>query len=199
LLLNELAQWAALVFVAVLLLGLLRQLGDFLVPPRERLAFARGPKLGRGLPDGLLREAERLELLSLMTQRGTGWAAMVVVDEDCPRCATLIERLKEAGAPASAPVVALSSSSGTAHRALLESAADLVVVDAERLERAGLDVSPFILIVNQGLELRHKEIGWDLGQAVTAWRDGQNGEPGVPGEDGAEATVRVVQMEGSQS
>ncbi len=174
LLLNELAQWAALLVIGVFVFGLLRQLGDFLVPPRERAARARGPSLGAALPAGLLSEEERSRLLELLRDRSAGWAAVLVVDEECPRCEELLENLERTGAPEGAPVVALSNKSGPAHRARLEEVADLVAVDATRLERAALDVRPFTLILDGSLKVVDKQVAWDLQEAVEMWRRNGN-------------------------
>lgn len=186
-LLNELAQWAALLFLGIFVLGLTRQLGDFLVPSRERVAENRGPKIGKRLPAGLLPAGDHRRLLELMEERAARWAALLVVSEDCPRCKTLIERLAETGAPDHAPVVALSSRSGPDHTAVLEATADIVVVDGKSLEKADINVRPFVLIVDRTLKVRHKQIAWDLHEAVHAWTGGDeesgNGTPMPTPED----------------
>jgi hypothetical protein len=196
LLLNELAQWAVLLFLGIMTLGLLRQLGEFLVPPRERVALSRGPKIGKKLPDELLWPQERVDLLNLMDERSVESAAIVVVDEECSQCKSLVDRLHAHGPPESTPIVAFSSESSPAHRAVLEEIADLVVVDPERLDKVGLDARPFILIVDSVLEVRHKEIGSDLGAAVAAWRSGASGESRAPHKVD-DSALTLVRAEGS--
>ena len=172
-LLNELAQWAALLFIGVFVLGLTRQLGAFLVPPRARVEQNRGPDIGKRLPTTVLSREDRERLGTLMTERGTKWAALVVVGGDCPRCATLLENVTEGRVPDGAPVVALSTTTDLGYKVLLERVADLVVVDDELGDRSNLNVKPFVLIVDQALKVRHKHITSDLREAVAAWR----GEP----------------------
>jgi hypothetical protein len=180
-LLNELAQWAALLLLGFFVLGLTRQLGNVLVSPRERVEQNRGPRLGRRLPAAILGQDDRERLLALMQERSSNWAALLVVGEDCPRCGLLIERLMETGMPDGAPVAVLSDRSGPDHRTLLDRAADLVIVDSERLAAADLNVKPFVLILDDSLRVRHKQVAWDLSDAVSTWR----GDEGRRSEQGA--------------
>lgn len=199
-LLNEIAQWTALVFLGVFVLGLLRQLGDSVVPPRERVSRNRGPDLGTRLSDELLTAAERQRLGALMEERGTEWAALVVVSEECSRCHALLDELSVAGAPDGAPVAALSSKSGPDHAALLERAADVAIVDPERLEAAELHVKPFTLIVDRSFKVVHKQLANDLAEAVRGW-DGRNGRRRRIRRDerGPEMTVLHIGGEGERS
>jgi hypothetical protein len=73
-LINELAQWAVLLFLTIFVLGLTRQLGNFLVPPEQQRAREVGPGLGTALPADLLAAGARERLAAVMAARATGWA-----------------------------------------------------------------------------------------------------------------------------
>lgn len=55
---NEIAQWAVLVFVAAISLGLLRQLGSQVAPRGEEAAREYGPSIGNPLPQVLFSPQE---------------------------------------------------------------------------------------------------------------------------------------------
>jgi len=187
LLLNELAQWAVLAFMGIFVLGLTRQLADFLVPPRELLADARGPAIGKKLPDDVLPPRDRSRLLELLEERGSTWAAMVVVSAECPHCRTLLEGIIARGAPGGAPIVALSSEGDAEHEALLNQAADVVVLDGDRLVRNELTIKPFVLLVDRALRVQRKQITDDLHEVVASWAGSRDALAG-------DGSIEVVQV-----
>ena len=91
-LVNELAQWAALIFVGVFVIGLTRQLGRYMVTEREEIAHSVGPDVGKALPADLLPRADRDRLAELIRSSAGGWGAVLVVDPDCPGCAALLQQ-----------------------------------------------------------------------------------------------------------
>jgi hypothetical protein len=195
---NELAQWAVLLLLAFFVFGLTRQLGSFLVPESDMAALKIGPDVGKSMPDGLLTQSQAQEVLDLMSQRGTDWAGFLVVAEDCPGCGGVLEALRDRGSPDHAPVVALSRASGPEHEALMRSAADLTIVDGERLHAAGLGPSPFFMIVDQSLKVIRKEITADVHDAVQRWKheSGRNGRPEE--HDGSAQALQTVTVEGAK-
>ena len=168
-LLNELAQWAVLLALAVFVVGLTRQLGDFLIPPRERVEQSYGPGVGARLPAALLPEPERARLTALMVERDSEWAAVLVVSGECTRCGELLERLVDEGAPSGVPVVGLSMTSEEAHRSLLDQAVDIAIVDPESLDAQNLHVKPFALVVDRDLVVRHKQLAFDLREVARTY------------------------------
>jgi hypothetical protein len=106
--LNELLQWAALVFMGIFLIGLTRQLAHFLVDPKEQYANDTGPRLGKGLSEDLLTRAEREQVSALFASRRTAWGAIVVVAETCIGCKAMLERVSDSGVPDGAPLVVIS-------------------------------------------------------------------------------------------
>lgn len=183
-LINELAQWAVLIFVAVLALGLTRQLGNFIVPRREQIAYELGPDIGSVVGAPILQDEEAGRLREAIDSGPTDWGAIVVVDERCYGCDGLLAALEEDGPPEGAPVVALSRDSGAEHRARLERCADDVIVDADRLRAGELNATPFVMILDRELRVRFKDVLPDLRYAVDKWRgDERAGDPGS-GQDG---------------
>jgi hypothetical protein len=176
---NELAQWAVLIFIAIFVVGLTRQLGDFLVPKKEQLASDIGPPMGKKLPAGLFSSQEHRQVRELMQERSVGWATLLIVAENCPGCGSLLEHLQTTKfkPPDRAPVIALSRKSSPSHERSLREAADLVIVDGDRLKTAGLTVTPFAVIVDSSLTVLHKQLAWDLQEVLDTWRQQDGGDP----------------------
>lgn len=197
-LLNELAQWAVLILLGLFVLGLTRQLGEMLVSPRQRLGHSRGPRLGKSLPPRLLPAHDRPRLQALMSERDSKFAAVLVVGEGCPRCATLLEGVRDHGSPNGAPIVVVTTGSGTAHSDLVGAVADFVVLlGDDALDEEDLTAKPFVLIVDRSLKIRHKQVTWDLQEAFQQWT-----EPNPDSPAGPELTsdgLNVVMYEGRRS
>lgn len=168
-LINELAQWGAIAFMAVFVFGLTRQLGRFLVPPAEQAAMELGPDLGSVFPLSLIDRSEQERLTQLMDDRGTDWAAVLIVSDDCPGCESLLESLADPRAGVRPPVAALSRRSGEDHRAKLDRVADVVRVDRDGLRDESLRTTPFVLLVDRRFKVVHKQLAWSLWDAVDEW------------------------------
>lgn len=197
-LVNEIAQWVVLLLLAVFVLGLTRQLGEFLTSPRERLAHRRGPRLGKALPPGLLSEEDRRRLVALMEERESETAALLLVSEQCDRCGSLLEALRARGQRTGPPVVAISSGSSPGHVELLGAGSDLVVlVGEDALEDADLTVKPFTIVVDRSLKVRHKQVTWELNEVLPGEAAG-NGHAPDTGPGPADA-LHVALHEGRRS
>jgi len=161
---NELAQWSALVCIGILTLGLTRQLGAFLIPPTDHKALEVGPDVGKRFPQEFLSHEERSQLLASLEDRGAEQAFLLVVSERCPTCHSLLDDIVSRPASVPLPIVALSRESTPDHLALLEEVADLVVVDAARLDRVNLTVGPLALLVDRQLTVLDKQLVFDAAQ-----------------------------------
>jgi hypothetical protein len=170
---NELAQWAVLCFLAVFVLGLTRQLGNFLVPKQDQLAMDVGPRVGQALPSQLLSGEQRHMLAELISASPGGFGAIVVIDEDCLGCKALLERLERSPSPEGAPVAVFSHKSSAEHEARLRDKSDLVVVDPARLKALDLETAPFVMLVDSELALLHKEVAPDIEFVIRRWREEQ--------------------------
>lgn len=175
---NELAQWAAIMFLGVFVVGLTRQLGRFLVPRGEDAALEMGPELNDTLPTELIDGMERARLRDLIEASVSKWAGIIVVDDRCTGCDRLLEGIAEKGTPDDAPLVAFSRSSDEAHRAKISELADIVIVDGDRLKATGLRVTPFVMVIDDRLRVAFKEVAPDLEVVVSHWRE-RNGAPPV--------------------
>lgn len=175
--LNELAQWAALIFMAIFLIGLTRQLGRFMVGEREEIANSVGPDVGKRLPPEVLPDAERERFADAIEASPAGWGALLVVDQECIGCAAALEALEHGGAPDEAPIAALSRMSNADHEERLARVSEVVVVDPDRVSRAGFRVTPFVFIVDADLRVAHKALTGDLHEAVRQWRARNGGGP----------------------
>jgi hypothetical protein len=199
LLVNELAQWAVLAGLLVFVLGLTRQLGNFLIPPRELAEESTGPALGERLSAALLPKVDRDRLIALMHERGSDWAAVVVVSGECRRCTDMLDRLRTDDMPGGAPVVGLSMTREAAHQRLLEQAVDIAVVDPEALDAEGVHVKPLIMIVDRALKVRLKRISpnlQDVARAYTRARVQGEVSAQVPADNGTTDELTIVKAGG---
>jgi hypothetical protein len=185
LLFNELAQWAVLLFVAVFVFGLTRQLGFFLVPQRDKLLEA-GPKIGKVLPEVLVEDGRGAALTRLIRRStGAGFAAIFVIEEDCPACNGLLAHMEAGNVDVSMPMAALLKGDPEAEfgRRVRKAFAAVIEDNGGDLARhAGIDGTPFLLIVDEQLIVRHKDWGGDLFEGATKWlaatQSGNNGAEG---------------------
>ena len=81
--------------------------------------------------------------------------------------------------PAGAPSAALTRSDETEFAEYLDRVFDVAVADADRVERAGLRVTPFVMIVDGRLRIAHKALTADVSAAVGQWRS-RNGRAKSP-------------------
>lgn len=167
---NEFIQWAVLVFLAIFVFGLTRQLGLYIVPRQQQLEDL-GPQLNKVVPSKLIAGTDRTRLAQLLKSSQSGWAGIIVVDEACNSCSEMVEDVLRHGVPDDAPMVAITNATETdLHKDLMQ-IVDLIIVDpkAEKTQQAGIHVTPFVMIVDERLRLVHKQVG-DLRFAVEQWK-----------------------------
>lgn len=193
-LLNELAQWGALICVGILALGLTRQLGVFLVPAHEQAALEVGPDVGKRFPAGFLSASQRAELVAEMERRGVELATFLVVSERCQTCRALLDELA-AGARQRLPIVALLRESSAEHRQLLEAVASLVIVDAAQLDALNLTIEPLALVVDREFKVQAKQLVFSVDQlnGMTPPLQGASSEHAVPQSTPPELAVMTVE------
>lgn len=169
---NEVIQWVLLAFMAVFVVGLTRHLGQFMVSQREQVADEYGPERGGRLPDGVLSDAEHERLVELMRIRSSPWASLVVLNEMCDACDAWVEAFQAVGRPADAPLVVLTGKSSSKHLAKLEAVSDLLVSDdtGDRVSAGNLRATPFLMVVDERLKVRYKQVGGSPHEGVTRWR-----------------------------
>lgn len=176
---NEVLQWAVLVFLAVLVVGLTRQLGFFLTPRAQQLE-EMGPEPGRTLKPSVVTEAERDHLRDLMASRGERAALLAVVDERCRGCETFVHNLETGFRDDfKIPVALLVREGSPAYLARLRAAADLVIADPddERSRAAGIVATPYALVVDAAMKVRARDVAGDMWRLVRPWaRAARSGE-----------------------
>ena len=183
--LNELLQWAAIAFLAIVGFGLTRQLGRFLATPQEQLTAEYGPDLGARLPEGLVSRERQGELRGEMKRRGSSWSAIVVLSAKCEACDGWVESLTEQGSPEGVPVAALlRGEGGPLDGPRVAAATDLVLeeVPTEELDRWDLRGTPFLMAVDHEMRVRYKQLGGRIEDAASRWRHElkEASDPGQP-------------------
>lgn len=184
--LNELAQWAVLIFLAIFVFGLTRQLGLYVVPRQQQLEDL-GPPLKRPLPSKLVGGSDRSRLVEMVRESPGRWGGVLVVDEACSTCTDMIEDMVRAGKPEGAPLAAITNSTGMEFQQELGEVVDLVVLDrkSERCHEEGIYVTPFVMIVDDKLKVVHKQVG-NLQMALDHWRS--HNQDVTPESNGSEAS-----------
>jgi hypothetical protein len=170
-LVNELAQWAAIVFLAIVGFGLTRQLGQFLVSRKEQLEY-EGPDVAKVLPVGLFTAAEFAQVQELATLSPSGVTAVVAMSDNCPGCVQAVQALETEGSPDGVPLVAVLASASEDFNRRVQRAFNVVSLDSghKRAHEAGIRATPFILLVDRDLRVLTKAISADVPQVVEQWR-----------------------------
>lgn len=165
---NEVAQWAVLVFLSVLALGLTRQLGHFLLPHNEQV-MQTAPEVGSVLPDTLLDAGDRQALAALAAGHESGLAGVVVLNEECNGCQAMIEDLESGAVVRHGPLVAVVKESEAAFVGRAATVFDFVVddEDGDRVSRTGLAATPFLLLVDSDLRVTHRDFGGAVHTGLT--------------------------------
>lgn len=169
-LLNELAQWAVLVLLGIMSLGLTRQLGHFIVA-RKELLLLEGPALGKLVPAEVFGGDSREQFESAMRRSGAARGVIMTLGDYCHGCVNLLDELARLGRPDGVPLLAVVGS-GDHH--FIQHVADLVdfVVedrDLERVGRVGLVATPYLLGVDAELKLRHRGISSTVHDFMLEW------------------------------
>lgn len=167
---NEFVQWAAILFLGVLCLGLSRQLGVFITRRQDALAEV-GPEIGRPLPKHLVPPEASAEIKRLMVERETDRAVLVVVDQACATCNTLISNLEESPFGALGPLIAIVRNSGIEFQERVRKVADLLLNDPDghSAREANIVATPFAMIVDGELRLVYRYPTGDLFMVIDAW------------------------------
>lgn len=169
-LINEFAQWAVILLLGIVLLGLVRQLGVFLTPRRD-LVLDRGPEIGSELPARLLDEMTAQRLSGLIAESEGRHGLIAVLRDKCIGCKDLVSDLEANGGPAGYPVAALVDTSDIEFSTRLERVFDVVVHDPglERAVAEGILGTPYVFAVDEYLMIRQRGISGDLDGLVREW------------------------------
>ena len=167
---NELAQWAVLVFVLLLVVGLLRQLGAFLAGSQAGPDVG-GPPLGERLPAQAFEASTLERVRGLAAGSETGELALLVMEHDCEPCERLLSRLRHLGGPPRVPTVAVIANGHHDGGAGADGIFDLIVDDRARHVASALSISatPFLLVLDRDLTVTQKDSGADLAVTVPEW------------------------------
>jgi hypothetical protein len=201
-LINELAQWAALVFLGILVFGLTRQLGQFIIPRRDQLLY-QGPEVGDELPKSVINGVSAHQL-GVAINEGPGLALVAVVNDKCLGCQGLIERLETLGTPANAPLIAVVDSNDADFTTRIDRVFDFVVRDdgLRQAREIGISATPYILGIDADLRIAFRGISGDLHGLVAEWLPNHRPVATIeasPAEAGRGSRDEVEAIEGSRT
>jgi hypothetical protein len=142
-LVNEVLQWSVLLFVVVVVLGLARQLGTFILPHEQQLA-AMGPSLGDRLDEKFVSAEDQAQLMQLLRDRDAEFALVLVLADRCQGCDSIVQQLTFAKGH-SVPILAIGKACQPNFIARLARVADVVVndVDGKRAAAGGVVATPY--------------------------------------------------------
>jgi hypothetical protein len=162
--LNESAQWALLLVIGATVLGLYRQLGNFLLPRKEQLAL-NGPELGQQLPMALLGDQVYGTLREAIGTSAARVGLIAVITEGCPGCGEVIHRVS--GRPEEldgVPIAFVVASASPTFVSELPADQELVVTDEDhaRSHEVGIQGWPFLLAVDHDMRVVERQISSDI-------------------------------------
>lgn len=167
---NELAQWAVLLFLVVLVLGLTRQLGHFLLPHHEQV-LDPAPDVGDRLPAVLTSDVERDQLAALADAETAGLLTMLVLNEQCNGCQHLLEDFEKGRVVRHGPLAFVAKESSGDFVERMRRQADLVIEDADaaKTQAAGISATPFLLVLDRELRVKHRDFSGNVYAALKQW------------------------------
>lgn len=126
---NETLQWALLVVIAFVLLGVLRQVA-LALPTHYRAQTVSGPSIGSHLPRPLLR---RLPSSVMDGPSGADEAIVAFVTEACIGCQRLLSEISSGRAPSEAPLVLVAKNPSVPFLRALEELRTPIIHDDGRI------------------------------------------------------------------
>jgi len=176
---NEFAQWAVLVVMAILMLGLVRQLGHFIVPRRDHLLYL-GPDIGKTVPEALIDGVPVGDLRKQINESADGLGLIAVINDRCAGCKGMLAQLQAIGKPRDCPLVAVAHSEDDEYIGYVRGLFDYVAwdVDGSRAHDAGIIATPFVLAIDSELTVEHRGISGGLHELLAEWTGRSPTRPG---------------------
>jgi hypothetical protein len=162
---NEVLQWAILVILSTLILGILRQVA-LTLPPEARSATPSGPTVGRRLPQPLLTELER----ALPGGRLEDDILVAFVTERCPGCQRLLGSLTSGEARESHPLILVAKRpSSQFTKALSETGVPTVLDEKGALwEASEVRATPLVVRLDSHGRVTGKEVTHHVDRVAVA-------------------------------
>lgn len=153
--LNEVAQWAVLGFIAFLVLGLFREI-SLHRSDRQRLPSTSGPALGSRLPTRLIREAAS----RLGHDVDAEGLTLVFVTESCVACQALLAEIPDSSVVqrGKALVIVTKSRSEAFQAALSELGLPTIVDDGSLWRDLAVSSTPLVMKVDRKGTVKAKEV-----------------------------------------
>lgn len=169
-LVNEFFQWAVILVLLVFVVGLVRQLGHFVVPRREHLLYL-GPEIDKRLPIGLLDGVAVDELRKLIAGSQAKLGLVAVMNDRCPGCKGLLAQLQVIGPPADTPLVAIVDTEDESYLEYVRGLFTYAEADngGVRARAAGVIATPFVLAIDSEFQVKHRGISGGLHELILEW------------------------------
>jgi hypothetical protein len=152
-LINEIVQWALLVILGLLLLGVLRQVGLMLPPPESR-ELASGPSLGGKVPNALL-----VRVRAIRNGSSSEPTILAFVAESCPACQHLLAELPS-GEDRMPQLVLVAKQPTASFRVAVETTGYPVIVDesGDLWRSAKVTATPLVMRISGDGTVEAKEV-----------------------------------------
>jgi hypothetical protein len=160
---NEVLQWAALVVLTLITLGVLRQVSLMLPPDR---AAASGPATGRRAPAGLVERVRRA-----VSDGGLDRGALVAfVTENCVACQKLLADVSAGRQHLNdQPLVLVAHKPSEQFSAALEETRIPVIADAGELwEQCHITATPLVVRIDEHGRIAEKEVTHNVDRIALA-------------------------------
>jgi hypothetical protein len=164
--LNEVLQWAIILSLAFLLLGVLRHL-SLTLPTRQGATIGSGPPVGGRLPQRLVSQLSK----AIPAHWTDGGFLVAFITENCVACQRLLATLRSPEVNSSKPdggvVLVVRRPSRTFHNALLELDVPVVLDEDDALWTAcKITNTPLVVRVNSNGEIVAKGVTHNVDSVV---------------------------------
>lgn len=154
---NEILQWAAIVVLTLLTLGVLRQL-SLMLPPAVAMEGS-GPDVGASVPSRLLKRL-RSVMPNEMSDDG---ATLAFVTENCTGCRRLLSDLSNGRRRPVGPIAVVAHQPSDQFRAALEELNVPVLADDGEFWRAWrISATPLVVRIDGAGRVDKKEVTHDV-------------------------------------
>lgn len=166
---NELFQWAAIVLLGFVVLGLLRQLGFYMAVEERRTPD--GPRVGHDLPLSAIPAEARNRISALWRDDDVSLLVAILVLDGSERTQAVVDVIRPMKHRLPCVAVARGLTADSREVGAWQGVFDYVVADpsGERTQLLKIDSPPFLLLTDRQYSLRYKVPSPRVEKSVRGW------------------------------